>query len=147
MADNKVVDNGVLADFTVATDDIGGVDYQRVKVTWGPDGSAFDTSTSAPLPVTVVGGTASNGAQTAVSSSAVSVVAADSTRKSLLLYNVGAGNVRVGMSGVTATTGIPLAGNGGFVVLTAGDGADTTSQWYAIRDGSTDSTVFAMKMG
>jgi len=147
MADNKTVDNGALADFTVATDEIGGVDYQRVKMVWGPDGSAFDASASAPLPVTVPGGTASNGAQTAVSSVAVSVAGADAARKALLLYNAGTGNVRVGMSGVTATTGIPLAGNGGFIVLTAADGADTTSQWYAIRDGSTDSTVFAMKMG
>lgn len=147
MSDNKVVDNGVLADFTVATDDVGGVDYQRVKVTWGPDGSAFDASASTPLPVVGIGGTAANGAQTAVSSSAVSVAAADANRKALLLYNAGTGNVRVGMSGVTSTTGIPLAANGGFIVLTAADGADTTSQWYGIRDGATDSTVFAMKMG
>lgn len=35
----------------VATDQIGGVDYQRVKLTWGVDGVASDVSAGAPLPV------------------------------------------------------------------------------------------------
>ena len=39
----------------VASDDVGGVDYQRVKVSHGPDGSATDTSTTNPLPVQLLG--------------------------------------------------------------------------------------------
>lgn len=35
----------------IASDDIGGVKYQRVKVTHGADGSATDTSTADPFPV------------------------------------------------------------------------------------------------
>lgn len=35
----------------IATDDIGGAHYQRVKVTWGSDGTANDTSAARPLPV------------------------------------------------------------------------------------------------
>lgn len=37
---------------TCATDDIGGVQYQRVKPTWGSDGVATDTDRNTPLPVT-----------------------------------------------------------------------------------------------
>lgn len=36
---------------TIATDDVGGVKYQRVKVTFGVDGTATDASSSNPLPV------------------------------------------------------------------------------------------------
>lgn len=35
----------------VASDQIAGAQYQRVKVTWGADGTANDTSTTNPLPV------------------------------------------------------------------------------------------------
>lgn len=52
MADNVTTNPGTGgADF--ATDDIGGVHWQRVKVTWGVDGVANDASASNPLPVTV----------------------------------------------------------------------------------------------
>lgn len=39
----------------LATDDILGVHYQRVKVTWGADGTATDTSAANPLPVVQTG--------------------------------------------------------------------------------------------
>jgi hypothetical protein len=48
MADNVNITPGSGA--TVAADDIGGVLYQRVKVSHGEDGSATDTSEAAPLP-------------------------------------------------------------------------------------------------
>jgi hypothetical protein len=50
MADNKTIDNGALSDFTAATDEIGGVDYQRVKLVDGTDGSTAE-----------IQGTAANG--------------------------------------------------------------------------------------
>lgn len=53
MADNTTLDTMSGGD-VIATDDIGGVKYQRVKVTFGADGTANDvesTSTN-PLPVT-----------------------------------------------------------------------------------------------
>lgn len=40
---------------TIASDDIGGVKHQRVKVQYGPDGSATDVSPVAPLPVAPAG--------------------------------------------------------------------------------------------
>lgn len=50
MADNTVLNAGSGGD-TIATDDIGGVKYQRVKPAFGADGSASDVSISNPLPV------------------------------------------------------------------------------------------------
>jgi hypothetical protein len=54
MADNA---NATAGDGTivVAADDIGGVKWQRVKATWGPDGTANDTdvATGKPLPIQV----------------------------------------------------------------------------------------------
>lgn len=51
MADNILLDNGTLTDFTGSADDIGGVLVQRVKVQFGADGSATDASSADPLPV------------------------------------------------------------------------------------------------
>lgn len=50
MADDTELNAGSGGD-TIATDDIGGVKHQRVKVQHGADGSATDVSTSSPLPV------------------------------------------------------------------------------------------------
>lgn len=50
MADNIQVTQGTGT--TMATDDIAGVQYPRVKVSWGVDGSAVDASATNPLPVT-----------------------------------------------------------------------------------------------
>jgi hypothetical protein len=57
MADNVETNSGS-GGAIVATDDVGGFHYQRIKVCWGADGSANDTSSGAPLPVTVVSTTA-----------------------------------------------------------------------------------------
>lgn len=53
MADNVDVTPGTGKTF--ATDDIGGVQYPRVKATWGPDGTANDTDVASgkPMPVQV----------------------------------------------------------------------------------------------
>lgn len=56
MADNTTLNAGTGGD-VIATDDIGGVKHQRVKVEFGPDGSASDVSTANPLPVTGQGPT------------------------------------------------------------------------------------------
>lgn len=50
MADNVTLNSGS-GGATLATDDIAGVQYQRVKVTWGGDGTANDTTAANPLPV------------------------------------------------------------------------------------------------
>lgn len=50
MADNTTLNAGSGGD-VIASDDIGGVKWQRVKVAFGADGSASDVSSAAPLPV------------------------------------------------------------------------------------------------
>lgn len=52
MADNTVLNAGSGGD-TIATDDIAGVKYQRVKMTFGADGAASDVALGNPLPVIV----------------------------------------------------------------------------------------------
>jgi len=49
MADNIQVSQG--AGTTMATDDVAGVQYPRVKVSVGVDGSATDVSSGNPMPV------------------------------------------------------------------------------------------------
>jgi len=55
MADNVGYTPGSGA--TIAADDIGGVLYQRVKVTAGPENSATDISEAFPLPVNITSDT------------------------------------------------------------------------------------------
>lgn len=50
MADGTELNPGTGGD-VIATDDIGGQKYQRVKVNFGPDGSTADVSKANPLPV------------------------------------------------------------------------------------------------
>ncbi len=54
MADNVAITAG--SGTSIAADDISSVFYQRVKISHGADGSATDTSTASPLPVTAFNG-------------------------------------------------------------------------------------------
>ncbi|RST30154.1 hypothetical protein HMF7854_04425 [Sphingomonas ginkgonis] len=49
MADNTTLNSGAGGD-VIATDDIGGIKHQRVKVEFGVDGQASDVANSNPLP-------------------------------------------------------------------------------------------------
>lgn len=51
MTDNVSITAG--SGTTIATDDVGGVQYQRVKMTWGVDGTATDVSATDPVPVSL----------------------------------------------------------------------------------------------
>lgn len=85
MADNTTLNSGSGGD-VIATDDIGGVKHQRVKVEFGADGSATDVSPASPLPVREYSDTT---AVTSVSASATSVTlkAANTARKGLIIFN------------------------------------------------------------
>ena len=55
---SAIVDNVAItagSGTTIATDDVGGVQHQRVKVEFGADGSATDVSAAAPLPTNTYG--------------------------------------------------------------------------------------------
>lgn len=69
MSDNIIINPGS-GGATIATDDIGGVAYQRIKVQHGADGSATDVSTASPLPVTLAN-TGANSTAVKVDNSAV----------------------------------------------------------------------------
>jgi hypothetical protein len=51
MADNVTITQG--SGTTINTDDVGGVHTQRVKLTWGVDGTVTDASATNPLPTTL----------------------------------------------------------------------------------------------
>lgn len=74
MADNLTTQNSALAtppaSTVIATDEIGGVHVQRVKLTWGTDGTANDASASNPVPVTLAN-TGANATAVKVDGSAV----------------------------------------------------------------------------
>jgi len=50
MADNTTLNPGVGGD-VIATDDIAGVKYQRIKIGFGEEGTYLDVSDTDPLPV------------------------------------------------------------------------------------------------
>lgn len=51
MVDNVTITSG--AGTTIAADDVGGVLHQRVKLTWGPDGTANDADVASGKPIPV----------------------------------------------------------------------------------------------
>lgn len=51
MADNVPITAG--SGTSIATDEVGGAHYQRMKVCWGAEGAANDTSAAAPFPASV----------------------------------------------------------------------------------------------
>lgn len=50
MADNTTLNPGTGGD-VIASDDIGGIKFQRIKAGFGADGSYADVSEATPLPV------------------------------------------------------------------------------------------------
>ena len=89
-----------------------------------------------------VAGTSSTlaaGAETAVSSVAVLILAASPGARLVVLQNTGANAVRIGAVGVTATTGFRLAAG---VIAVFSAPTITGGALYAIRETS-DSTVLA----
>ncbi|MFN8760226.1 MAG: hypothetical protein ACK5XA_15630, partial [Tagaea sp.] len=55
MTGNVTIKDGAGANAVIASDEIGGVNYQRVKIALGADGTAVDVSASNPIPTAEVG--------------------------------------------------------------------------------------------
>lgn len=87
-------------------------------------------------------GTLGNGIETAVSNVAISVLAANPARKAAIIQNVGSDDIRVGVAGVTATTGIRLRPNRSLVLSSP---YIHTGDVFAIRE-TTDSIVLAQEI-
>ncbi len=88
-------------------------------------------------------GTLANGAETAVANVAVSILAANANRKTAIVQNTGAANIRVGVAGVTAVTGFRLAPGES---LTYNMPFVPTQELFAIREGAISSTAFTQEI-
>lgn len=109
MADNVAITAG--SGTTIAADDIGaGVLVQRVKATWGADGTATDTSATAPFPVT---GSGAFSVSATATPAATSHVANDVNGGALTFTGVGLG------AGVVRITGASLEIDGATAEATA----------------------------
>jgi hypothetical protein len=114
MADNTTLNSGTGGD-VIATDDIGGVKYQRVKETYGVDGSATDVSDTNPLPITATGGRSTLNGSTSQSVKAsagrlTGIFVASSTSGTIKLWDntAASGTVLVNTFSATAATWYPL---------------------------------------
>ena len=115
MADNVDITPGSGA--VIASDEVAGAQYQRVKVTWGADGTATDASTSNPLPVQTTSGITTIGDdRKTVTAAGTRVALASSTACKQVIITAetdNTGNITVGGSTVVAALatrrGIPLA--------------------------------------
>lgn len=108
------------------------------------DGSIrVSTTPVATLVAFFTSSTYSNGVETAVSNVAVQVAPANAVRRKLIVQNTGLGDVRVGTTGVTATTGTKLVPNGSLLI----EMPDCpTNAIFAIREGGIDSVVLAQEI-
>jgi len=98
MADNVTLP---AAGTSVAADEIGGVLYQRVKNTFGADGTATDVSANTPMPVTI-----DSGALLAVLEELAEVIGMLRTGAGSQLPD-GYGRTRVSVDNIGSTVTIP----------------------------------------
>lgn len=117
----------VTAPFTgaqVATDLIGTVNYQKMKVTFGIDGVATDVSASNPFPVSVIGGNGLTDAQlraspVPISATALTTIAANTgaTVPSAAAFAVTPSNT---VNFTNPTRGLYVGGTGDVVAIVGG---------------------------
>lgn len=83
-----------------------------------------------------------NVAQVAIGAAEAQIVGANASRKSLLICNTGTAAIRVGVTGVTATSGaqIPAGGSIRFNMPNV-----TTQAIFGIREGAVDSTASGLE--
>ena len=109
MADNVQLNGvSVVGGAVIATDEVGGVQHQYVKLEFGDDGTATKVSSADPLPV-AFSESAASATETTVSASASSVqlLAANANRKSVLIRNDSEAIMYISHGG-TATTSSPV---------------------------------------
>lgn len=132
-----------IRDLLFATDKVDVSGSTAVGVT-GPLTDAELRATPVPV-IAEATGTLANGVETTVDDTlgGVEIVAADTTRKAVMIQNVGSSNIRVGVSGVTATTGIRLAPG---EVLTLKRPYVPTAALFAIKEGLLNSTALTQQI-
>lgn len=135
-----------LLDQVVAVTGIPNLDCETDSVTtcqgtdpWTVDGTVAVSNFPDVYPT----GALTNGAQTAVAAASVSILSSNINRKACLIQNVGLANVRVGVTGVSNTTGFRLV-PGQIVILEMP--FVPTQAIFAIREGLISSTVLVMEI-
>ena len=97
MADNVILNAPTTVGSTIATDDVGGIQHQLVKVEFGGDGVATPVTVAAPLPTTDAAAEAS--------------VSSIDTKTPALGQALAAASVPVVLTAAQITTLTPIAGN------------------------------------
>jgi len=93
MADNTTLNTGSGGD-VIATDDIGGVKFQRIKVTYGPDGSSSDVAVGNGLPIASSNVTVTDrSGSITTGGTPQQLMAANPLRKGFWIQNVSAQNL------------------------------------------------------
>lgn len=108
MADNVTL-NSMSGGSVVATDDTGSEHVQIVKLAYSADGSKTHIPADANGISVIERGTTIASGNASVTTSAATVLAADATRRTAVLTNLGSDYVWIGDSGITANEGIRLA--------------------------------------
>jgi hypothetical protein len=155
LPDNIAITAG--AGTTVATDEIAGINFQRVKVTWGVDGVANDASATTPLPVQLspiatdgadthrrISDASTNAANIKSSAGVVYGILAVNTNAAarfLKLYNI-TGSPTVGTT--TPFLTIPLPGAGGVAFALPQGITFSTGIARAITTGAADTDTGAV---
>jgi hypothetical protein len=159
MADNILVTPGAGA--SVATDDIAGHHYQRIKHYYGSEGVAVSPSTGTGVadagtartvhasddPVVARLAAPTTGAQTSVASStsSVTILAASASRKGAGILNDDANDLRLllGPGSASATNYTVLLPSGGYYEVPYGYTGVISGIWSADGTGSARVTAFS----
>lgn len=88
MADNTTLNTGSGGD-VIATDDIAGIKHQRVKLEWGPDGTAneVDDADGKRLPIKTKLSSTGTATQVADTATSATLLAANSLRLGATIFN------------------------------------------------------------
>lgn len=141
MADNVAVTPGSGA--TIATDDVGGVQYQRVKLDIGGDGVSSPVTSGNGLPVSIDTAAASGGpANVSGSATSVTLIASNANRKGFSIYNDSSADLYVKFGATASATSFHLKMNpGGYYESPAG------FNYTGVIDGIWSSAAGAARVG
>jgi hypothetical protein len=109
-----VADNVVVNGSPIATDEVAGVQYQRIKVGYGPDGTYQDATTLDPLPVRSTTADAATLTSVTASTGSVQLCAANPDRLGLFVHNDGSARLYLALA--------PTASAASFTVAVEPDG-------------------------
>lgn len=136
MADNVTL-NPMSGGSNVATDDTGTEHVQIVKLAYSADGSKTHIPADANGISVIERGATIDSGSASVTVSASAVLASDSTRRSVVLTNLGTDSVWVGDSGVAVDTGVRILPGGALTI-----DHSPTAAIYAIASSGTQTVAY-----